>query len=399
VKLRIAALVALIVCSQAFALAAPSEAKGVTLFRVGSRTCVLNGAEQKMDVAPYIKNGRVYVPLRFVAAAAGIGGPNVVWNGARRTVNLTGENRTVKLAVGSKKAVVNSATVMMDVAPEITNYRIMLPLRWVIELLDLQVVWDGPKQTAVVSKKVRAVPALDYPASVDAVYRDYEWEYGSYAYSWHVAMPADLLKWSRDAAGTVRAFYEADGETQAAMLSAMGEDAKILVRSVSSENLGDYSPWVKEKANYAYAGSLAERLSAAARGQGYNRFRTAELVLSFVATAIPYERRKTAQLPAQTLIDDGDCDCKSVLLAAVLKNMGYRVALLKFPFISAEAEDHMAVGIEFDERELPIDRRVVYFSKDGVKYYIAEAAGPGFWPLGETDPVTLQRQAYTFPVD
>lgn len=398
-KSRIAALVALLVCWQAVALAAPSEAKGAALFRVGSRTCVMNGTEQKMDVAPYIKHGRVYVPLHFVAAAAGIGGPNVVWDGARRTVTVTGENRTVKLAVGSKKAVVNGATVTMDAAPEITNRRIMLPLRWVIELLDLQVVWDRPKQTAVVSKKVRAVPALDYPASVDAVYRDYGWEYGSYAYSWHVAVPADLLKWSRDAAGTVRAFYEADGETQAAMLSAMGEDAKILVRSVSSENLGDYSPWVKEKANYGYAGSLAERLSAAARGQGYSRFRTAEFVLSFVATAIFYEPREHPQLPAQTLIDDGDCDCKSVLLAAVLKNMGYRVALLKFPFVSAEAKDHMAVGIAFDEQELPKDRRAVYFSKDGVKYYIAEAAGPGFRPLGETAPETLQRQAYTFPVD
>jgi hypothetical protein len=352
-----------------------------------------------MDVAPYIKHGRVYVPLHFVAAAAGIVGPNVVWDGARRTVTLTGEDRTVKLAVGSKKAVVNGATVTMDAAPEITNRRIMLPLRWVIELLDLQVVWDGLKQTAVMSKKVQVAPALDYPASVDVVYRDYEWEYGSYAYSWHVAVPADLLKWSRDAADTVRAFYEADGDTQAAMLSAMGEDVKILVRSVSSENLGDMSPWVKEKANYAYAGSLAERLSAAARGQGYSRFRTAEFVLSFVAAAIFYEPREHPQLPAQTLIDDGDCDCKSVLLAAVLKNMGYRVALLKFPFVSAEAKDHMAVGIDFDERELPKDRKVVYFSEDGVKYYIAEAAGPGFRPLGETAPVTLQRQAYTFPVD
>jgi hypothetical protein len=398
-KPRIAALVALMVCCQAVALTAPSEAKEAALFRVGSRTCVLNGAEQKMDVAPYIKHGRVYVPLGFVAAAAGIGGPNVVWDCAKRTVTLTGENRTVKLAVGSKKAVVNGATVPMDVAPEITNRRIMLPLRWAIELLDLQVVWDGPKQTAVVSKKVRAVPALDYPASVDAVYRDYEWEYGSYAYSWHVAVPADLLKWSRDTAGTVRAFYEADGETQAAMLSALGEDVKILVCSVSSENLGDYSPWVKEKANYGYAGGLAARLSAAARGQGYSRFRTAEFVLSFVATAIPYEPREDPQLPAQTLIDDGDCDCKSVLLAAILKNMGYRVALLKFPFVSEEAKDHMAVGIAFDERELPKDRKAVYFYKDGVKYYVAEAAGPGFRPLGETAPETLQRQAYTFPVD
>lgn len=38
----------------------------------------------------------------------------------------------------------------MDVAPEITNDRTMLPARWVAEALDAEVEWDEETQEAII---------------------------------------------------------------------------------------------------------------------------------------------------------------------------------------------------------------------------------------------------------
>ncbi len=68
----------------------------------------------------------------------------------------------------------------------------------------------------------------------------------------------------------------------------------------------------------------------------------AELLAVFVQS-IPYETQDEAspRFPVQTFVDGiGDCDDKSLLLAALLSREGYRTALLYF-----EPERHMAVGI------------------------------------------------------
>ncbi len=60
---------------------------------------------------------------------------------------------------------------------------------------------------------------------------------------------------------------------------------------------------------------------------------------------LPYSHiQSSVQSPYGTLINGGDCDDKSVLLAYLLQKMGYGVALFYF-----EEEKHMTVGIRCDD--------------------------------------------------
>lgn len=118
---------------------------------VGSTIYTIDGVENDMDVAPYIKSDRTYFPVRYVANALGINDENVVWDPAQRTVTIFRANRIVQVAIGSTTMLVNGVPVTMDVAPEITAERTMLPIRFVAQGLGVNVIWDAATQTVTLN--------------------------------------------------------------------------------------------------------------------------------------------------------------------------------------------------------------------------------------------------------
>jgi len=129
-----------------FLLPLPSRAAEQTaVFTIGSNVYIVNGQEFLMDVAPYTKNGRTYLPVRYVAYALGITPDNVIWDGAKAT--FIGRNRVVQVAPGSNIITINGAAVTMDVQAEEVNGRIMVPFRWVAQAFGAQVNWDEATQT------------------------------------------------------------------------------------------------------------------------------------------------------------------------------------------------------------------------------------------------------------
>jgi len=117
----------------------PSQGSGVVSFYIDSEVYTVNGVQKFMDVKPYIKADRTYVPVRFLSEALGA---DVAWDEATKTVTVTKGDKTVVLVIGSTIAKVNGADVQMDVAPEIAGVgRTMLPARWVAEGLGYQVGW------------------------------------------------------------------------------------------------------------------------------------------------------------------------------------------------------------------------------------------------------------------
>jgi hypothetical protein len=120
--------------------------KPVTM-TVGSTVYTVGGVEMTMDVAPYIKNSRTYFPVRYVANALNITNDNVVWDGAQRTVTIFKGNRIVQVTIGSTTMLVNGVPLTMDVAPEITAERTMLPIRFVAQGLGATVDFDAATQT------------------------------------------------------------------------------------------------------------------------------------------------------------------------------------------------------------------------------------------------------------
>lgn len=124
---------------------APGEQKATATFKVGDAKFTVNGKEQTMDVAPYVKNGRTYLPVRYVAMALGVAPENIFY--ADGVVTLLKGGIAVQLTIGSNVLKVNGAEIKMDVAAELSNGRTMLPFRWVAQALGATVSWDEATQT------------------------------------------------------------------------------------------------------------------------------------------------------------------------------------------------------------------------------------------------------------
>jgi len=126
-----------------------TEGSATGQFKITSNIYYANGVAKVMDVAPYIKNSRTYVPMRYVGE---IIGAEVLWDDAARTVTLTKGDDKVVFTIGSTTYTVNGEAKVADVAPEITNDRTMLPARFVAEGFGYVVGWDPGTQTVLVSK-------------------------------------------------------------------------------------------------------------------------------------------------------------------------------------------------------------------------------------------------------
>jgi len=127
---------------------------GTATFVIGQTTYKVNDKEMTMDVAPYIKGDRTFLPVRYVANALGVEDSNIMWNEADQSVIIIKGDRVVKMVIGSNEMFINGVSFAMDVAPEIVDPgRTMLPLRFVAQSLGADVQWDAATQTATVVSK------------------------------------------------------------------------------------------------------------------------------------------------------------------------------------------------------------------------------------------------------
>lgn len=127
---------------------AASREKVDVFLNVGDRAYTVNGARKSMDVAPFIADGRTFVPLRFVAeefAMEAAWGPE---EGRTRWVSFVKEGLRVDLTIGSPEIQVTASgveyTVQADVPAHIRDGRTYLPLRALGETLGVEFDW-GPR--------------------------------------------------------------------------------------------------------------------------------------------------------------------------------------------------------------------------------------------------------------
>jgi len=106
---------------------------------------------------------------------------------------------------------------------------------------------------------------------------------------------------------------------------------------------------------------------------GFGSYDEVSFVLSFVQSIITYkhDNGEYPKYPLETLFDEtGDCEDFSILGAALLKGMGYDVALLIMP-------THAALGVAGAD-DLP----GTYVTHEGVNYYYCEMTATG-WKIGK----------------
>jgi len=135
---------------------APGETRSTTTFTIDSTTYTVVennvAVEKTMDVGPYLKNGRTYLPVRFVADALGVSEDNIVWDPVKASVTVFKGDRIAQMIIGSNVLMVNGVELTMDAVPEITDGRTMLPVRWVAQALGATIDWDADTQTVTVKQ-------------------------------------------------------------------------------------------------------------------------------------------------------------------------------------------------------------------------------------------------------
>ena len=117
----------------------------------------INGVDSKikMDVAPYIRDGRTMLPIRYVAEALGF---DVEWIRSTRTVVLRNSNTRVEIPVDTNKIIVNGTVYTSDVKPEIKNNRTMLPIANIARALGLKdgkdIIWNSKSKMVTIYRSI-----------------------------------------------------------------------------------------------------------------------------------------------------------------------------------------------------------------------------------------------------
>lgn len=112
-------------------------------FIINSRDYELKGIQSRMDVAPYVKDERVYLPFRYIALALGINELDIKWDGTSSMVTIIKGSITVEISMEKKTIAVNGLEKPLDSLPEILSPgRIMLPARALVEAVGGNITWE-----------------------------------------------------------------------------------------------------------------------------------------------------------------------------------------------------------------------------------------------------------------
>lgn len=155
---------------------------------------------------------------------------------------------------------------------------------------------------------------------------------------------------------------------------------RVPVRSTysSATYYVNYSYYVTDPNDDKELEDIVASFNEFALREGLREEEKLNLMIGFVQS-LPYVtdmesvgQQEYPRYPIETLVDNGgDCEDTSILMASLLKLMGYDVILLDLP-------DHMAVGISSDN----VRFHGTYYPENGKKYYYVETTEPG-WSIGE----------------
>lgn len=97
--------------------------------------------EDNLLVKSYIKNGRLLVPARFISEESGA---DIIWDGENYTVSISINDKSYIIDINNSILKTEDKNVKMDVAPEISNDRLFLPIRLIAEeILEKDVYYDN----------------------------------------------------------------------------------------------------------------------------------------------------------------------------------------------------------------------------------------------------------------
>lgn len=119
------------------------KARTLIQLQVGNKSAMVNDVKKTLQAAPINVKGVVMVPLRFIGEAFGA---TVEWEPVFKIVRLQLASTTIYLQVGYNYASVNGRRIMLQGLPSIIKGTTMVPIRFISEAFNAQVVWNAPTQ-------------------------------------------------------------------------------------------------------------------------------------------------------------------------------------------------------------------------------------------------------------
>lgn len=117
--------------------------------RIGAKSLEIDDKTTAMDVTPEITNGRTMLPIRHVAEAVGA---KVTWNGKTKSATIKSQADDIITCKIEKNTIsVNGAGQSLDVAPYVKSGRTYLPIRAVSEALGFDVQWEQKTKTVTLT--------------------------------------------------------------------------------------------------------------------------------------------------------------------------------------------------------------------------------------------------------
>ncbi len=145
----------------------------LTLWQNAYKLC---GEEKVMDCTPIISNDRTMLPIRYVAEGLGA---TVEWDEATSTAAIDNGEKSIKITVGSKNAIVNGKKTELDAPAFIENERVYMPVRFVAEELGTTVSFNPDTSLITITDiaapvaKILNIPyiyqKIDYPNGCESV--------------------------------------------------------------------------------------------------------------------------------------------------------------------------------------------------------------------------------------
>ncbi|SET01229.1 hypothetical protein SAMN04488587_1938 [Methanococcoides vulcani] len=159
----------------------------------------------------------------------------------------------------------------------------------------------------------------------------------------------------------------------------------------------DYDQFANDPYDDELISQITSQLEYLADEGGYGSDEIPYIATAFVQS-LPYVSDSASagydeypRFPFETLYHGGgDCEDSSILLASLLHEMGYGVALITLP-------DHMAVGVQGDESVSGS-----YYDYNGIKYFYLETTNSG-WDVGvipdeyQNSEATITPIGYGYP--
>ncbi|MDA8335511.1 MAG: stalk domain-containing protein, partial [Peptococcaceae bacterium] len=121
-------------------------------FTIGQSEYFSGSTGHTMDVAPFIQDGRAYVPLRYMGYAIGMSSSDISWNSNTDMATFSYAGQTVVFTLGSTTYTVNGEPHEMDVTPKDVNGRIFIPARFFGDAFGYSVSWNASTREVELSR-------------------------------------------------------------------------------------------------------------------------------------------------------------------------------------------------------------------------------------------------------